>query len=204
MLMVGCASRGGDNVRSADALATTGGKGKAQGKAKGPAAKRVGQNRIGGADCLANLPTPTPSPPAHRVVQLVNCSDQMLLGAANAAKQPGQPLTAVFPREQTWEMKPAGSPNFANVLTIDIPVQWENTKCAPGVKSCDAVGPRFWARTGCRYDISSDRAQCETGGCGGKYDCSKAHLGASVGTTIAEWTFYEPVKAPLDAPTYVL
>ncbi|BCA56952.1 hypothetical protein W02_40920 [Nitrospira sp. KM1] len=94
-------------------------------------------------------------------------------------------------------MAPFTPGSTANVLTIDIPPQWENTKCAPGVQSCDAVGPRFWARTGCRYDIASDRAQCETGGCGGKYDCSAAKQGASVGTTIAEWTFYEPVVAPL-------
>jgi Thaumatin family len=201
MLLVGCASWGGDSVSSADAVVAAGGSGQGQGKAEDPSVKRFGQSRTGTPDCLANLPTPTPRSPAHRVIQLVNCSDQTLLGAANAAKQPGQPLTSVFPREQTWEMKPAGSPNLGNVLTIDIPPQWENTKCAPGAKSCDAVGPRFWARTGCRYDIPSDRAQCETGGCGGKYDCSKAQLGASVGTTIAEWTFYEPVKAPLDAPT---
>jgi hypothetical protein len=70
-----------------------------------------------------------------------------------------------------------------------------------GVKTCDAVGPRFWARTVCRYDVPSDGAQCETGGCGGKYDCNAAKLGASVAAAIAEWTFYEPVKAPLDAPT---
>ena len=55
-------------------------------------------------------------------------------------------------------------------------------------------GPRLWARTGCRYDIASGRAQCETGGCGGKYDCSAAKLGASVGTTVSEWTFYEPIS----------
>lgn len=181
MLLTGCASSRGEHVGSAHAVAAAGGKGT--------------------DTCLEHLPTPTPNPPAHRAIQLVNCSDQTLLGAANAAKQPGQPLSSVFPREKTWVMQPVGSPNFGHVLTIDIPPQWEDTKCAPGVKTCDAVGPRFWARTGCRYDITSDRAQCETGGCGGKYDCSKARLGASVGTTIAEWTFYEPVKAPLDAPT---
>ena len=74
-----------------------------------------------------------------------------------------------------------------NVLTIDIPPEWEATIGA------GATGPRLWARTGCRYDIASDRAQCETGGCGGKYDCSAAKLGASVGTTVSEWTFYEHV-----------
>jgi hypothetical protein len=133
--------------------------------------------------CLANLPSPTPTPPSHRVVQLVNCSNQTLLGAANAAGKAGAGLTAVLPREKTWVMEPAGSGK--NVLTIDIPVEWEATIGA------GATGPRLWARTGCRYDIASDRAQCETGGCGGKYDCSAAHLGASVGTTVSEWTFYE-------------
>jgi hypothetical protein len=42
--------------------------------------------------CLAGLPVPTPTPPAVRVVQLVNCSDQTLLGAANAAHAAGQPF----------------------------------------------------------------------------------------------------------------
>jgi hypothetical protein len=86
-------------------------------------------------------------------------------------------------------MKPYGSPNNANVLTIDIPPQWDNTK-AEG-----SVAPNIWARTGCRFDISQDIAQCETGGCGGKYDCSKAKLGPPGGTTIAEWNFYEPESA---------
>jgi len=133
--------------------------------------------------CLDNLPAPPPTPPSHRVVQLVNCTYSTLLGAANAAGRPNQPLTSVLPREKTWVMGPLGSGR--NVLTIDIPTEWEAT-IGEG-----ASGPRLWARTGCRYDIQSDRAQCETGGCGGKYDCSRNHLGASVGTTASEWTFYE-------------
>jgi hypothetical protein len=137
--------------------------------------------------CLDNLPTPTPIPPSHRVVQLVNCTYATLLGAANAAGHAGKPLTSVLPRENTWVMGPLGSGR--NVLTIDIPVEWEDTR------EEGSVAPRLWARTGCRYDIESDRAQCETGGCGGKYDCSKAQLGASVGTTISEWTFYQPVSS---------
>ncbi|MDO8430828.1 MAG: thaumatin family protein [Candidatus Binatus sp.] len=150
------------------------------------------QRRLKGAPpdpCLKNLPVPVPQGGAHRVIQLVNCSSQTMLGAANAAARFGTPLTPVLPREKTWVLKPAGSPNNANVLTIDIPPQWENTKPE------GSVGPRLWARTGCRYDVASDRAQCETGGCGGKYDCSKAKLGASVGTTVSEWTFYEPVES---------
>lgn len=145
--------------------------------------------------CLENLPVPSPIPPAHRVIQLVNCSNETVLGAANGAFRAGQPSTAVLPREKTWVMQaydpstpydPNG-PN-GNVLTIDIPPEWENTIPA------GSVGPRFWARTGCRYDVASDRAQCETGGCGGKYDCSKANLDDIGGTTIAEWTFYQPVS----------
>ncbi|MBV8139699.1 MAG: hypothetical protein JO121_29315, partial [Deltaproteobacteria bacterium] len=93
--------------------------------------------------CLAGLPIPKPIPPAHRVVQLVNCSDQTVLGAANASGPPGQTPTSVFPREKTWVMKPYGSSNGENVLTIDIPPEWDNTK-AKG-----STGPNIWARTGC-------------------------------------------------------
>ncbi len=132
-----------------------------------------------------NLPTPTPTPPAIRVVQLVNCSNQTLLGAANAAGSVGQPLTSVFPREGTWVMGPAGAPNHGNILTLDIPPAWAAT-IAKG-----SVAPNIWARTGCRYDIAADKAQCETGGAGGVYDVSKAHLGPPGATTITEWTFYQ-------------
>lgn len=136
--------------------------------------------------CLSNLPAPKPIPPSNRVVQLVNCSSATLLGAANAAGKPGVTPASVFPREKTWVMEPVGSGK--NVLTVDIPPEWEATI---GKK---ASGPRFWARTGCRYDIASDRAQCETGGCGGKYDCSAAKLSSSGPVTVSEWTFYEPVQ----------
>src|SRR5579863_231520 len=93
-------------------------------------------------------------------------------------------------------MKPVGSSNHANVLTIDIPTLWENTKCpANSHGMCQGItGPRFWSRTGCRYDIDFDKAQCETGGCAGRYDCSEARQSNAIGTTIAEWTFNEPVQ----------
>lgn len=146
-------------------------------------------------DCLVNLPVTSPATGSHRVVQLVNCSNQVVLGTANGAFRAGQPSTAVLPREKTWVMQPydpgtpydPNGPN-GNILTIDIPQQWEDTSPA------GSVGPRFWARTGCRYDIASDRAQCETGGCGGTYDCSKANLDDVGGTTLAEWTFYQKVS----------
>ncbi|MGH6838770.1 MAG: thaumatin family protein [Methylocella sp.] len=137
--------------------------------------------------CLANLPVPTPAAPSHRVVQLVNCSNEKLLGTATAAHQVGKPPTPVLPREGTWVMRRYGSPNNENILTIDIPPAWEATIGA------GSVGPNFWARTGCRYDIANGIAQCETGGCSGIYDCSKALKGPPPGATLAEWTFYEKV-----------
>jgi hypothetical protein len=110
--------------------------------------------------CLDNLPAPTPL--LHRVVQLVNCSNQRVLGTANAAHVVGSPPTPVFPREKTWVMEPfpvpSGSPANANVLTIDIPKAWEDTSPQ------GSTGPNFWVRTGCRYDVATGLAQCETGG----------------------------------------
>lgn len=152
--------------------------------------------RSRGADpCLEKLPVPQLKSGLHRVIQLVNCSNEAVLGTANAAQQLGSNPVSVMPREGTWLMKPAGAPRDGNVLTIDVPLEWEDTKCPSGQKECEGiVGPRFWARTGCRYDLAFDKAQCETGGCGGRYDCSAARLAASVGTTVAEWTFNEPVK----------
>ena len=81
-----------------------------------------------------------------------------------------------------------------NVLTIDIPEQWENTYCPPGQKCPSLEGPRFWARTGCRYDIATNRAQCETGSCGDQYDCSSAGLVDSGFTSLTEWTFARRVS----------
>jgi Thaumatin family len=78
---------------------------------------------------------------------------------------------------------------------VDIPIAWENTKCPENApEDCKPNGPRFWARTGCRYDIAHNFAQCETGACEGPYDCGKqAEKGlGTVGTppvSIVEWTF---------------
>ena len=54
--------------------------------------------------CLDHLPTPAPH--LHRVVQLVNCSNQRVLGTANGAHVVGSPPTPVLPREKTWVMEP--------------------------------------------------------------------------------------------------
>ena len=78
----------------------------------------------------------------------MNCSDQVLLGAANASRAANQPPWPVFPQEGTWVMQPFNKNNptdYSNVLTIDIPPQWY------GQHEGGNTG-NFWARTGCRYD----------------------------------------------------
>ena len=74
---------------------------------------------------LDNLPVPPPKDPnVKRQVQLVNCTDQVILGAANAAHEANHPPYPVFPQDGTWVMQPYPSGSNANVLTIDIPPQW--------------------------------------------------------------------------------
>ncbi len=151
---------------------------------------------------LDELPTPVPIPPAVKVVQLVNCSNQVLLGAANAAHQANKPGFPVFPREGTWVMQPLPQDpsDTSNILTIDIPPEWASTKCANGVEDCPALGPNFWARTGCRYDVATNRAQCETGGCASQYDCSSGAWGSPGFTSIVEWTFVDQYSNNFDYP----
>lgn len=124
----------------------------------------------------ATLPVPSPLPGRY-VVQLVNESNVTLLAGADAAHVGGQPPKSVLPREGTWVLPSKG------VLTIDVPEEWEGTD-TPG-----SLGPVFWARTGCRYDEQHDLAQCETGDCGGVYDCSKKGLTPPGPKALAEWTF---------------
>ncbi|HTR60669.1 MAG TPA: thaumatin family protein [Candidatus Binataceae bacterium] len=164
----------------------------------------------------ASLPIPSPTNGSHYVVQLVNESNVTILGTANTANEDprfalypqctGAPVV-VEPREGTWVMQAYGSPpradgSASNVLTIDIPLCWENTKCPPveddpRAATCSASGPRFWARTGCRFDQQHNFAQCETGDCSGAYDCgAQALRNPPLGTagelpvTISEFTFF--------------
>jgi len=81
----------------------------------------------------------------------------------------------------TWQAEPGTN------ITINIPSNWLHTDSQHHHRSL--VGPRFWARTGCKYDISLGKAQCETGDCGNHYDCSKANLAGKAPTTIAEFCF---------------
>ncbi len=144
-----------------------------------------------GQSYLNSLPVPIPTPPSHRVVQLINCSNQVLLGATNAAVSGSSPGYPVFPREKTWVMQPYGAANNGNILTIDIPPKWESTG------PIHSHGPNIWARTGCRYDIAANRAQCETGSCADQYDCSSAALSLGGRTTFTEWNFYQDYRPPL-------
>ena len=112
---------------------------------------------------------------------------------------PGLPTPGPFvvlPREGTWIMAPKGAPDNKNILTIDIPPEWEGTACPQSNPACGANGPRFFARTGCKYSIEHNLAQCETGSCGDAYDCGKQAVRnpplASAGRaplSIVEWTF---------------
>ena len=144
---------------------------------------------------LANVPVPAPQGSGiKRQVQLINCSDQVLLGAATAAHDAGKPPYPVFPQAVppakvgTWVMQafnPNNPTNYANVLTVDIPPEWY------GQFKKGGVGAVFWARTGCHYDPVTNRAQCETGSCADQYDCSSAEISPPNATTIIEWTFYQ-------------
>src|SRR5262245_761791 len=128
----------------------------------------------------AGLPVPTPVTPERYVVQLVNESDTLLLIGAIAAHRAVEPPCPVRPREGTWEIGPRG------VLTVDIPQQWENTVGA------GSLTPVFWPRTGCRYDIANDIAQCESGPCSGFYDCSKNNQTAEGPKALFESVINDP------------
>src|SRR5277367_5781948 len=145
------------------------------------------------------LPIPEPTagvpPDIGYVVQLVNETNVTVLAAANAAHANGTgQAISVLPREGTWIMGPVGAPNWpdgtpGNTLTIDIPPGWEHSICGHGTKAAPGcVGPLFWARTGCRYDVAGGLAQCETGTCSSFYDCSANEQSPTGPKAIAEWT----------------
>ena len=178
-----------------------------------PVAPQPNPNDIAGCQSARQayedtLPVPSPTPGTAPfvgfVVQLVNESNQVLLAAADAAGVRNPPnsnngLIPVLPREGSWVMQPFGTkltwPDGTpqNTLTIDIPQGWENTVCGTshgsGPVKVGCVGPLFWARTGCTFDVANNIAQCETGDCSGNYDCSKAFLTGIGPRTFTEWTF---------------
>jgi len=137
----------------------------------------------------AEPPIPAEPPPGLNVVQFYNQSDEtILLGAFGPT--PVKPVE----RGGSWVLEPQ------QWLTLDIPASWEYTILA-GNK-----GVRFWARTGCRFDAAKDIAQCETGDCGGKVNCSAALLAGVAPATLAEFCFNcgpladPPAKQPPSPP----
>jgi hypothetical protein len=80
------------------------------------------------------------------------------------------------------------------VLTVDIPQQWENTVGG------GSLTPVFWPRTGCRYDIAHDIAQCETGPCSGFYDCSKANQTTTGPKSLFESVINDPANHGWSGP----
>ena len=117
-------------------------------------------------------PIGPPNPPDGRMfVELVNGTGTTLLAGALGP-------TPVEPVEGKWDFGPGEK------LTIYIPDAWKHT-----AGRTDVNGPRFWVRTGCRFDAAADKAQCETGDCGGHYDCSKAGLAGVAPTSLAEFCF---------------
>src|SRR4029453_3432419 len=136
----------------------------------------------------ASLPVPVPGTPERYVVQLVNETEVTMLVGADAAHRVNEPAFRVLPREGTWVIGPRG------VLTVDIPQQWENTVGA------GSLTPVFWPRTGCRYDIAHDTAQCETGDCGGFYDCSKANQTTTGPKSLFESVINDPANHGWSGP----
>lgn len=104
-------------------------------------------------------------------VEIVNETNQLLLLGAIGP-------TSVTPVENTWDLHPGQS------LNINIPSSWLNT-----AGNSSLIGPRFWVRTGCRYNVATNKAQCETGDCSGPYNCSEYKLAGKIPTSLAEFCF---------------
>lgn len=105
-------------------------------------------------------------------INLVNQCPVTVLAAA-LGPTPIQPENG-----KSWVLKPGEQ------LSLNIPKEWESTQGNSTVN-----GPRFWARTGCSYDIGQDKASCEAGDCGNRYDCSAANEGGSPPGSWAEFCF---------------
>jgi len=109
-----------------------------------------------------------------RVTLVNNCSETLFFGASGP--------TIVSPMNGESWMASSGQH-----VTISIPGSWQKTQMH------HKLGPRFWARTGCKYDNNQDvrrrKAQCETGDCGNYYDCSLAKLAGKAPASIVEFCF---------------
>ncbi|WP_084557616.1 thaumatin family protein [Hamadaea tsunoensis] len=102
----------------------------------------------------AGSPTAKPKP-GTRTMTFVNKLSETVWLAANRNKE--HPLAATG-----WVLRPGAS------VTVSVPDKW---------------GGRFWGRTGCSFDASG-RGHCETGDCGGRFQCDG---GGATPATLAEF-----------------
>lgn len=102
------------------------------------------------------LPPPPQPFQGQFVLQFINQTNQTLLLGADGPTLPITPRNFPVSGEK-WTLPPGGN------IVVDIPRQWEGAN--------HPIAPRFWVRTGCRYDPISGFAQCESGDCNLNYDC---------------------------------
>jgi hypothetical protein len=123
---------------------------------------------------LGEVPPPLPPQPLpgyEYTLQFINKTNQtILLGALGPSLPIGSTELSV-PNEK-WTI-----PSGKNIL-VGIPSNWLGPNLNPG--------PRFWARTGCRYNAQTGFAQCESGGCNLNYDCN---LAGDQPASLAEFCF---------------
>ncbi|WP_432824476.1 thaumatin family protein [Dactylosporangium sp. CA-092794] len=119
----------------------------ATGSSAPPAASgaAAGTGHLGAASPAASASAGKPPsvPAGARAVTLVNALDQRVWAAATPDRAHPLPATG-------WLLEPGQS------VTVAVPSGW---------------GGRFWGRTGCSFD-GSGAGRCQTGDCGGKYQCT--------------------------------
>jgi hypothetical protein len=102
-----------------------------------------------------------PEPPSvslnHKyVVEFINKSPEILLLGIYG------PTQRVLPRKKDvgkWTLEPNTS------IVLDIPNEW--------LGDHGDNYPKFWVRTGCRFNAKDGMAQCESGDCNNKYNCDQ-------------------------------
>ena len=129
-----------------------------------------------------NTPGVTDWPPTEYRVNMVNKSGVPLFFGALGP-------TPISPENnKSWLV------NHGDSISLKLPDSWLNTAPGPDGKPTGKNGPRFWARTGCAWDENMKQIQCETGDCGGAYDCPTAGpknrgLAGKAPVSLAEFCF---------------
>lgn len=135
------------------------------------------------AEIIPITPLPTPSGPPLAPISPISPRGAFKVNLVNEC-----PVTVLAAALGPSKIEPSHGKSWVlesgKSLSLDIPKDWETTQGNASIN-----GPRFFARTGCSYDEKLDRASCETGDCGNKYDCSAAGLGGSPPVSLAEFCF---------------